>query len=92
MLAKPTNDVIVVGSGASGSWAVRELTEGGLKVVLFEAGRNLDIAHDVLPTQRWAGAGLWGASNRRFRASRFRRHANVVGPSLAENLEENRWA
>ena len=28
--------VIVVGSEASGSWAVQELTEGGLKVVLFE--------------------------------------------------------
>jgi choline dehydrogenase-like flavoprotein len=39
-------DAIVVGSGASGSWAAKELTEGGLKVVLLEAGRNLDIAHD----------------------------------------------
>jgi hypothetical protein len=45
MLAKPTNGV-VVGSGASGSWAVKELTAGDLKVVLFEADRNVDIAHD----------------------------------------------
>jgi choline dehydrogenase-like flavoprotein len=41
-----THDAIVVGSGAAGSWAVKELAEGGLKVVLLEAGRNLDIASD----------------------------------------------
>lgn len=44
--AESTYDAIVVGSGASGSWAVKELTEGGLKVVLLEAGRNLDIERD----------------------------------------------
>ena len=36
--SESTYDAIVVGSGASGSWAVKELTEGGLKVVLLEAG------------------------------------------------------
>lgn len=41
-----TYDAIVVGSGAAGSWAAKELTEGGLKVVLLEAGRNLDIVRD----------------------------------------------
>ena len=41
-----TYDAIVVGSGASGAWAAKELTEGGLKVVLLEAGRDLDIVHD----------------------------------------------
>lgn len=44
--SESTYDAIVVGSGASGSWAVKELTEGGLHVVLLEAGRNLDIAND----------------------------------------------
>src|SRR5208282_5370566 len=39
-------DALVVGSGATGSWAVKDLTEGGLKVLLLEAGRNLDIARD----------------------------------------------
>ncbi len=41
-----TYDAIVVGSGACGSWAAKELTEGGLDVVLLEAGRDLDIARD----------------------------------------------
>lgn len=44
--SESTYDAVVVGSGAAGSWAVKELTEGGLHVVLLEAGRDLDIAHD----------------------------------------------
>ncbi len=51
-------DAIVVGSGASGSWAVKELTEGGLKVVLLEAGRDLDIAHDFPVDSAAGGMGI----------------------------------
>ena len=40
------HDAIVVGSGAAGSWAAKELTEGGLAVVLLEAGRALDTERD----------------------------------------------
>src|SRR5690348_15574638 len=32
-------DAVVVGSGAAGCWAAKELTEGGLRVALLEAGR-----------------------------------------------------
>ncbi len=35
-------DAIVVGSGISGGWAAKELTEKGLKVLLLERGRNLE--------------------------------------------------
>ena len=34
-------DAIVVGSGISGGWAAKELTEKGLKVLLLERGREL---------------------------------------------------
>lgn len=34
-------DALVIGSGAAGSFAAKELTEKGLKVILVEAGRNI---------------------------------------------------
>ena len=34
-------DAIVVGSGATGGWAAKRLSEAGLNVVLLEAGRNI---------------------------------------------------
>ena len=37
--SKPTYDVIVVGSGASGGWACKRLSEAGVKVALVDAGR-----------------------------------------------------
>lgn len=36
-----TFDAIVVGSGAAGGWAAKELTEKGLSVLLLEAGRSI---------------------------------------------------
>jgi choline dehydrogenase-like flavoprotein len=41
-----TYDVVVVGSGASGGWVAKELTEAGLRVAVLEAGRKLDPASD----------------------------------------------
>src|ERR1051325_8259795 len=34
-------DAIVVGSGATGGWAAKELTEAGMRVALLEAGRKI---------------------------------------------------
>jgi choline dehydrogenase-like flavoprotein len=49
---KKTYDAIVVGSGAAGGMAAKELTEGGLDVLLLEAGPRLDPAKDF-KTHRW---------------------------------------
>jgi choline dehydrogenase-like flavoprotein len=38
-ILQQTYDVIVVGSGATGGWAAKRLSEAGLKVALLEAGR-----------------------------------------------------
>lgn len=39
-------DAIVIGSGISGGWAAKELTEKGLKTLLLERGRNIEHVTD----------------------------------------------
>src|SRR5712692_11099874 len=34
-------DAVVVGSGATGGWAAKQLTEAGMRVVLLEAGKKI---------------------------------------------------
>jgi choline dehydrogenase-like flavoprotein len=46
--AQQTYDAIVVGSGISGGWAAKELTEKGLKTLVLERGR--DVKHPDYPT------------------------------------------
>src|SRR5688500_6220243 len=41
-----TYDAIVVGSGISGGWAAKELTEKGLKVLMLERGRDFEHIKD----------------------------------------------
>lgn len=41
-----TYDAIVVGSGISGGWAAKELTEKGLKVLMLERGRDVEHIKD----------------------------------------------
>ena len=35
---RPTYDAIIVGSGASGGWVAKMLTENGMRVLMLEAG------------------------------------------------------
>lgn len=41
-----TYDAIVVGTGISGGWAAKELTENGLKTLVLERGRNVEHVKD----------------------------------------------
>lgn len=45
-------DAIVVGSGISGGWAAKELTEKGLKVLLLERGRNIEHIKDYVSARK----------------------------------------
>lgn len=47
-MADNTYDAIVVGSGISGGWAAKELTEKGLKVLLLERGRDIEHVKDYV--------------------------------------------
>ncbi|RYZ28462.1 MAG: GMC family oxidoreductase [Chitinophagaceae bacterium] len=51
-MADNTFDAIVVGSGISGGWAAKELTEKGLKVLLLERGRDVEHVKDYVNTNK----------------------------------------
>jgi choline dehydrogenase-like flavoprotein len=45
-------DAIVIGSGITGGWAAKELTERGLKVLMLERGRHIEHARDYTTETR----------------------------------------
>ena len=53
-------DAIVVGSGISGGWAAKELTEKGLRVLLLERGRNVEHVKDYVNATK----GVWEYAHR----------------------------
>ena len=50
-----TFDAIVIGSGISGGWAAKELSEKGLKTLVLERGRNVEHIKDypTMNLSRW---------------------------------------
>lgn len=46
-------DVVIVGSGAAGSWAARTVAESGASVLILEAGRRIDERVDYPEPTRW---------------------------------------
>jgi choline dehydrogenase-like flavoprotein len=51
-VARDVFDAVVVGSGASGGWVAKALTEAGLRTAVLEAGRRLDPAVDFSEHKR----------------------------------------
>ncbi|GGC47692.1 oxidoreductase [Parapedobacter defluvii] len=45
-MADNVYDAIVIGSGISGGWAAKELTQKGLKTIMLERGRNVEHVKD----------------------------------------------
>src|SRR3569833_4793193 len=48
-------DAIVIGSGISGGWAAKELTEKGMKVLMLDRGRMVEHRKDYITE----GKGPW---------------------------------
>jgi len=59
-VAKEEFDAIVVGSGISGGWAAKELTEKGLRVLLLERGKNVEHIKDYVNARK----GPWEYAHR----------------------------
>ena len=53
-MADNVYDAIVIGSGISGGWAAKELTEKGLKVIMLERGRNIEHVKDYVNANKEA--------------------------------------
>lgn len=53
-MADQNFDAIVIGSGISGGWAAKELTEKGLKVLMLERGRNIEHIKDYVNANKEA--------------------------------------
>ncbi len=55
-MQEPEYDAIVVGSGISGGWAAKELSEKGLKVLMLERGKNVEHIKDYVNATKppWA--------------------------------------
>jgi choline dehydrogenase-like flavoprotein len=47
-MASNEYDAIVIGSGISGGWAAKELTEKGLKTIMLERGKNIEHIKDYV--------------------------------------------
>lgn len=61
MQKKETYDAIIIGSGASGGMAAKELTASGMKVIVLEAGPPVDRERD-LGHHRWAYESMYRGS------------------------------
>ena len=83
----PTYDAIVVGSGISGGWAAKELTERGLRVLLLERGRNIEHIKDY-PN---ATKGPWQYPHRGRRTQELIRRYPVLQRGHQLNEKNAEW-
>jgi choline dehydrogenase-like flavoprotein len=88
-MAQNTYDAIVVGSGISGGWAAKELTERGMRVLLLERGGPLEHVKDY----KTANKNRWDLPHRG-RTTQAQREAYPVihrGWAAAEEVMDS-WA
>lgn len=79
-------DAIVIGSGISGGWAAKELTEKGLKTIMLERGRNVEHIKDYVN----ASKGPWQFPHRGGRTQEMVKDYPVLSrdyPLNEQNLE-----
>ncbi|MEZ5742433.1 MAG: GMC family oxidoreductase [Sphingomonadaceae bacterium] len=91
-------DAIVVGSGVTGGWAAKELTEAGLKVLMLERGRNIEHQVDYETETRapwdmpFRGAGDAELYAREYPVQMLNRHFTEYTQGHFVNDVENPYA
>ena len=74
-MVKNSFDAIVIGSGISGGWAAKELTQKGLKTILLERGRNIEHVKDYVNATK----APWDFPHRGGRTQQMSRDYPVLG-------------
>ncbi|WP_291777513.1 GMC family oxidoreductase [Cecembia sp.] len=88
-MADNSYDAIVVGSGISGGWAAKELTEKGLKVLLLERGQNVEHIKDY----KSATLAPWEIPHRGRRTTQMlENHPNLRRDYVLNELNLDWWA
>ncbi len=83
-----TYDAIVIGSGVSGGWAAKELTEKGLTVLMLERGKQLD----HIAGYENAMKAPWEAKyNGRLTIEQVESHPKLSRDRPYNELTENYW-
>jgi choline dehydrogenase-like flavoprotein len=80
-------DAIVVGSGISGGWAAKELTEKGLRVLLLERGKNIEHIKDYVNATK----GPWEYPHRGGRTREMEKHYPVLKRDYPLNEKNLDW-
>lgn len=80
-------DAIVVGSGITGGWAAKELTEKGLRTLMLERGKNVEHIKDY----RNATKGPWEYPHRGRRTQDMIRHYPVLKRDYPLNETNLDW-
>ena len=78
-VAQNTYDAIVVGSGISGGWAAKELTEKGLKVLMLERGRP----HEHIKDYASANKAPWEFPHRGIAPLQYKKDNPVISRDWA---------
>ncbi len=86
-MADNTYDAIVIGSGISGGWAAKELTEKGLKTIMLERGKDIVHVKDYVNATK----GQWEFPHRGGRTQQMIKDYPVLKRDYPLNEENLDW-
>ncbi len=87
-MATNTYDAIVIGSGISGGWAAKELTDKGLKTIMLERGNDIEHVKDYVNAQK----GPWEFPHRGGRTQEMIKNYPVLSRDYPLNeMNLNYW-